>query len=50
MTDPERLLSLLEDAKKQLDESPSLLKNPEPPPGLTTKQWLESGEAGLREK
>ncbi len=41
MTDPERLLNLLEEAKKQMDESPGLLKNPEPPPGLSTKQWLE---------
>ncbi|HLK54316.1 MAG TPA: hypothetical protein VKU42_12740 [Candidatus Angelobacter sp.] len=44
MTDPERLLNLLEEAKKQLDESPNLLKNPEPPPGLSTKQWLEDEE------
>jgi hypothetical protein len=48
MSDPERLLSLLEEAKKQLDESPSLLKNPEPPPGLSTKQWLEDDDAESR--
>jgi hypothetical protein len=44
MTDPERLLSLLEEAKKQLNESPSLSKNPEPPPGYSTKQWLEEDD------
>ena len=44
MSDSESLLKLLEEAKKQLDESPNLMKNPEPPPGLSTKQWLEDSD------
>ena len=50
MSDSERLLDLLEQARKQLDESPHLQKNPEPPPGLSTKQWLEDQNAEAKEE
>ena len=50
MTDPKRLLNLLEEAKKKLDESPNLIINPEPPLGLSTKQWLEDENAESHEK
>lgn len=44
MSDAERLLRVLEDAKRQMEESPALTKNPEPPPGMSTRQWLENTE------
>lgn len=44
MSDPERLLRVLEEAKRQMEESPALTKNPEPPPGMSTRQWLENTE------
>lgn len=41
----DQLLRLLEEAKRQMAESPNLLKNPEPPPGLSTRQWLEEKDS-----
>ena len=48
MSNSESLLKLLEEAKKQVDESPNLMKNPEPPPGLSTKQWLEEDDGSQK--